>query len=82
MLRRFGMGAIADETLDAISVPTALIWGRHDRANRLRVAERASARYGWPLQVIEDCADDPARDRPEEFLQALRSVITTQEETR
>lgn len=80
MLRRFGMGAISAETLDAITVPTALIWGRHDRANRLRVAEGASTRHGWPLHVIEDCADDPARDRPEEFLGALRSIIATQEE--
>jgi pimeloyl-ACP methyl ester carboxylesterase len=81
LLRRFGLGAISPDTLDAISVPTALIWGRHDRANRLRVAERASARYGWPLHVIDDCADDPARDRPAEFLRALRSLTDTHEES-
>ena len=40
--------------------------------NRPRVAEAASARYGWPLRVIEDCADDPPRDQPEAFLEALR----------
>ena len=27
---------------------------------------------GWPLRVIEDCADDPPRDQPEAFLEALR----------
>jgi hypothetical protein len=45
------------------------------------VAERASARYGWPLHVIDDCADDPARDRPAEFLRALRSLTDTHEES-
>lgn len=75
MLRRHGLRRIPNEVLEAITVPTTLVWGRHDRANRLRVAERASARYGWPLLVIEDCADDPARDRPSEFLSALRSVL-------
>ena len=56
-------------------MPTTLIWGRDDRANRVGVAERASARYGWPLHVIERAADDPARDRPEAFLAALRSTL-------
>jgi hypothetical protein len=35
-----------------IAVPTTLIWGRHDLQTRLRVAEAASGRYGWPLYVI------------------------------
>jgi pimeloyl-ACP methyl ester carboxylesterase len=63
---------IPPEDLAQIAVPTTLIWGRHDRANRPRIAEAASARYGWPLRVIEDCADDPPRDQPEAFLEALR----------
>ena len=45
-------------------MPTTLIWGRHDLATPLRVAEAASARYGWPLHVIEDAADDPPVERP------------------
>jgi hypothetical protein len=28
-------------------------------ANRLRIAQDASVRYGWPLHVFENCADDP-----------------------
>ena len=52
-----------------------LIWGRQDRANRLRIAEPASARYGWSLHVVEDCADDPPRDRPEAFIRALHEAI-------
>jgi hypothetical protein len=30
--------------LAGVVVPTVLIWGRHDRANRLRIAEIASHR--------------------------------------
>jgi len=38
-------------------------------------AEKTPDRYGWPLQVIEACADDPARDRPDAFLKALRVTL-------
>jgi pimeloyl-ACP methyl ester carboxylesterase len=75
MMKEFGLPRIPADDLARISAPTTLIWGRQDRANRLRVAESASARYGWPLRVIEDCADDPARDRPEAFLEALAPVL-------
>lgn len=71
LMRTLGTPPIGPEELDRISVPTSLIWGRHDRANRLEVAEAASARYGWPLHVIEDVADDPPRDQPDAFLRAL-----------
>ncbi len=75
MLKRVGLPRIPVEELERIAVPTTLIWGRQDRANRLRIAERASARHGWPLHVIEDCADDPPRDRPERFLTALGAAL-------
>jgi pimeloyl-ACP methyl ester carboxylesterase len=75
LFRKAGLPRIPDEELDRIDVPTTLIWGRDDRANRVRVAERAGARHGWPLHVIERAADDPARDRPEVFLTALRSAL-------
>jgi hypothetical protein len=42
---------------------------------QLNVAEAASARYGWPLYVIEDARDDPAIEQPEAFLGALRTVL-------
>jgi hypothetical protein len=32
-------------------------------------------RYGWLLHVIENAADDPAIERPEAFLQALRATL-------
>ena len=75
LLREFGMPRIPPDDLARITAPTVLIWGRHDRANRLRIAEQASARYGWPLHVIENCADDPPRDQPRAFLIALRVAL-------
>ena len=77
LMRTFGLPRIPPEDLARIAVPTALIWGRHDRATRLRTAEQASARYGWPLHIIDDCADDPPRDRPEAFVDALHLAIGT-----
>jgi len=73
LMRHLGLPRIPPGDLARIAVPTALIWGRHDRANRLRIAETASARYGWALHVIEDCADDPPRDQPEAFVEALHA---------
>ncbi len=75
LFRRAGTPPISSDELEQITVPVSLIWGRHDRALRLRIAERASAQFGWPLHVIDDAADDPARDQPEAFLRALRSVL-------
>jgi pimeloyl-ACP methyl ester carboxylesterase len=67
--------AIPSEDLHRIAVPTTLIWGRHDLGVRLKVAEAASARYGWPLHVIENSRDDPAIEQPEAFLEALRTAL-------
>ena len=62
---QFGLPAIPPAELARIAVPTTLIWGRHDRATRLQIAEAASARYGWPLHVIENAGDDPPLEQPE-----------------
>ena len=75
LMREVGVPAIPPEQLARIGVETSLIWGRHDLANRLRVAEAASARYGWPLQVIEGAADDPAIEQPHAFSAALRHAL-------
>jgi pimeloyl-ACP methyl ester carboxylesterase len=75
VLRRAGLPRIPASELAGIDVPVTLIWGRHDRANRVRVAERAARRYGWALHVIDVAADDPARDQPEAFLRALRAAL-------
>jgi pimeloyl-ACP methyl ester carboxylesterase len=63
---------IPDADLGRIDVPTALIWGRADGMVRLRIAELASARFGWPLQVIEDAGHVPMVEQPESFQHALR----------
>jgi pimeloyl-ACP methyl ester carboxylesterase len=75
LMEQFGFPPIPPEDLARIAVPTTLIWGRHDLATSLAVAEAASARYGWPLHVIERAGDDPATDQPERFVEVLRMVL-------
>jgi pimeloyl-ACP methyl ester carboxylesterase len=75
IMRRLALPVIPPADLARIAVPTALIWGRHDPAMRLRIAEAASARYGWPLHVIEDAGDDPPIEQPEAFLAALHAAL-------
>jgi pimeloyl-ACP methyl ester carboxylesterase len=72
---QLGLPAIPPAELARITVPTTLIWGRHDRQVRLGVAQAASARHGWPLHVIEDAADDPAVEQPEAFLRGLHAAL-------
>lgn len=75
LMEDFGFPEIPSEELKRISVPTTLIWGRHDLATSLEAAQKAGARYGWPLHVIENSADDPALEQPEAFLKALRTAM-------
>jgi len=75
LMRQVGVPRIPPAELARIAVPTTLIWGRHDLANPPRVAEAACDRFGWPLHVIEGVADDPPRDRPDEFVRVLREVL-------
>ena len=75
LMEQFGMPAIPPADLVRITVPTTLIWGRHDLATKLQLAEATSARYGWPLHVIENAADDPPLEQPEVFSEALRVAL-------
>ncbi len=77
LMPAFGLRAIPDAELERIAVPTSLVWGRHDRQTPLRVAERASARFGWPLHIIEDAADDPAFEQPHAVVRALHAELGT-----
>ena len=79
LMGEFGMPAIPEAELARITAPTTLIWGRHDLATSLHVAEAASTRHGWPLHVIEDAGDDPAIEAPEAFLDVLRSTLAVSE---
>jgi pimeloyl-ACP methyl ester carboxylesterase len=74
MLKELGTKTIPPAELARIAVPTTLIWGRQDRVMRLRIAEAASARYGWPLHVIEDAGHFVA-EQPEAFRRALRAAL-------
>lgn len=75
LMGEFGFPPIPEDALARIDVPTTLVWGRHDLATRLGVAEAASERYAWPLYVIEDAADDPPLERPEAFMDTLRDAV-------
>lgn len=75
LMPRLGVRPIPSDDLAAITVPTTLIHGRHDLQVPLKVAQRASERYGWPLHVIDGARDDPAAEQPDEFARALRSAL-------
>ena len=75
MMERYGFPAIPEEALRRITVAVSLIWGRHDLATPLTVAEAASKRFGWPLHVIENAAADPVMDQPKAFIDALRATL-------
>jgi pimeloyl-ACP methyl ester carboxylesterase len=75
LLRELGFPQIPPEDLARISVPTTLIWGRHDRVMPLRTAQQASARYGWPLQVIENAGHFVMVERPDALVEALRTAL-------
>jgi pimeloyl-ACP methyl ester carboxylesterase len=70
-----GLRPIRRRDLARIAVPVSMIWGRHDLQNRLQIAEAAAARFGWPLEVIEDARDDPCWERPDAAVAALRAAL-------
>jgi pimeloyl-ACP methyl ester carboxylesterase len=82
LMGEFGVPPIPAAELARIAVSTTLIWGRHDLATRLEVAEAASARYGWRLHVIENAADDPPIEQPQAFLRALHTALALTEGVR
>jgi pimeloyl-ACP methyl ester carboxylesterase len=81
-MQAFALQAIPEDMLARIDAPTTLVWGRQDLATSLVTAETASARYGWALEVIDDCADEPPLERPEPFVAALERAIDRMEVTR
>ena len=75
LMTQVGIPRIPPDKLEQISIPTSLIWGRYDRANRLQIAKNVSKQYGWPLHIIEDTRDDPKLEQPEAFLKALYASL-------
>ncbi|MEE2034952.1 alpha/beta fold hydrolase [Rhodococcus chondri] len=74
-LLKAGTSRIPDAQLRRISVPTTLIWGRHDRMVPLRIAEDAGTRFGWPLHVIDNSGHVPFVEQPAAFLTALEEEL-------
>ncbi len=73
---------IADQTkpigaaaLSGISIPVALLWGRHDRMVPLDIGEAAARDHGWPLHVIDDAAHAPHIEAPESFVATLTPLL-------
>lgn len=75
IMRDLAVPPIPASDLEQIPVATSLIWGRRDPVVRTTVAEAASSRYGWPLQIIETAGDDPPIEQPEAFLEALDATL-------
>jgi pimeloyl-ACP methyl ester carboxylesterase len=75
LMGQLGVPPIPEADLARITVPTTLIWGRHNTGLRLRIGETASSRYGWPLHVVENAGDDPAIEQPAAFLEALHEAL-------
>jgi len=66
---------IGDAELRRIPIVTELVWGRQDRFVPLSLGEATSARYGWPLRVIDRAGHVPHIERPEAFLAALSPAL-------
>ena len=56
-------------------VPTALLWGRHDRMVPLAIAEAAAGGQGWPLHVVEGAAHAPHIEQPDRFVDTLATIL-------
>jgi len=80
LIEEFAVSPMADATLARIAVPTTLIWGSHDAIVPLAVGEAASARYGWPLEVIEYAGNEPALEAPDAFVHALLGEANAEKE--
>jgi len=74
-LIKAGSKQISDGELQGIAVPMTLLWGRRDRMVPLRIAELASSKFGWPLEVVDDVGHVPHIEQPEAFLGALGTAV-------
>ena len=70
-LIKAGTRRIPEAVLGRIDVPTALVWGSHDRMVPLGHARTASARLGWPLTIIDGAGHLPHIEQPAAFVDAL-----------
>jgi pimeloyl-ACP methyl ester carboxylesterase len=70
-----GTRRVPDAQLRRIAIPTALLWGKHDRMVPAGLAEAASNRLGWSLHLIDEAAHVPHIEQPEGFLRALSAIL-------
>jgi pimeloyl-ACP methyl ester carboxylesterase len=67
-LRRLREGVVLADRLQELSMPTLLVWGRHDHIFPAREAEVASQRIpGGRLIVFEGSGHTPQMEEPERF---------------
>jgi 2-hydroxymuconate-semialdehyde hydrolase len=66
---------IPDADLRRVAVPTALLWGRHDRMVPITLAHGAAERLGWPLHVVDGAAHAPHMEQPEAFVDSLSAIV-------
>jgi pimeloyl-ACP methyl ester carboxylesterase len=74
-LVKAGTTRVPDAQLQRIGIPSALLWGRHDRMAPLSLAEAASTRLGWPLHVVDDAAHVPHIEQPDDFADLLMDAL-------
>lgn len=67
---------IPETTLQGLEPPVGLIWGRHDRPFPISIAEDVNARFGWPLEVIEDAGHLPYIEHPSKFTDAIEALAS------
>lgn len=74
-LPRSGTKRISEAALHDLAVPTALVWGRHDRLVPLAIAEAAHARLRWPLHLVDAAGHLPHVEQPDRFVDAVTAAV-------
>ncbi len=68
------------ESYKKITIPTLIIWGRHDEVIPLEIGEKLHENIpGSRLEIIEECGHLPQEEKPEETLRLIRNFLTPKE---
>jgi pimeloyl-ACP methyl ester carboxylesterase len=60
-------------TLDQAPMPVLVLWGEHDRVFPVALGQELATALGGELRVIPETAHGPNIERPQDFVEALRS---------
>jgi pimeloyl-ACP methyl ester carboxylesterase len=75
-IRRLKDGVVLAERLQELSMPTLLVWGRHDHIFPARYAQAASQQIpGARLVVFEDSGHTPQIEEPDRFNQVVLEFL-------